>query len=142
MIICALLTCIAVIIKNYGVGCVNGVLCKLMAFSRDIVHVQLLTGQRKRSVVMLPRCTFNISPEASGLPCPFIRTQFPLSVAYCVTVHKSQGQTFKKVGLYFTTEPFAHGQLYVALSRVGSWAQVVVYLNEYLRNVVQAFLLQ
>jgi ATP-dependent DNA helicase PIF1 len=113
-----------------------------MAFSRDIVHVQLLTGQRRWSVVMLPRCTFSVSPEASGLPFTFIRTQFPLSPAYCVTVHKSQGQTFSKVGLYFTTEPFAHGQLYVALSRVGCWDQVEVYDNERLTNVVHTFLLQ
>ena len=85
---------------------------------------------------MLPRCTFSVSPEASGLPYPFTRTQFPLNIAYCVTVHKSQGQTFNKVGLFFTSEPFAHGQLYVALSRVGSWHQVVACNSPDITNVV------
>jgi hypothetical protein len=50
------------IIKNYAPGIVNGTLCKMISYSRDVVHVQLLTGSRKRSVVMLPRCTFQVLP--------------------------------------------------------------------------------
>ena len=42
-------------------------------------------------------------------------TQLPLKVAYAVTIHKSQGQTFEKVAL--GTQVFDAGQLYVGLSR-------------------------
>jgi hypothetical protein len=48
------------VIKNYAPGVVNGTLCKLISFSSDIVHVQLLSGARRRSIVMLPRCTFQV----------------------------------------------------------------------------------
>ena len=37
-----------------------------------------------------------------------------------MTINKSQGQTFKAVGIDLTEESFTHGMLYVALSRVGS----------------------
>ena len=82
-----------------------------------------------------------LATESSGLPYAFTRTQFPLSVAYAVTVHKSQGQTYRNVGLYFTAQPFAHGQLYVALSRVHGWNNIVVLNNALIRNNVARFLL-
>lgn len=130
------------IIKNYGLGCVNGVLCKLLAFNDSIIQIKLLTGQRRGSVVVLPRCTFQVSPETSGLPYPFIRNQFPIVPAYAVTVHKSQGQTFKKIGLFFLGNPFAHGQLYVALSRVSGWHNILVFGMQSIANVVMQFLLR
>jgi ATP-dependent DNA helicase PIF1 len=130
------------IIKNYGLGCVNGVLCKLLASNDLIIQIKLLTGQRQRSVVVLPRCSFHVSPETSGLPFAFIRHQFPIVPAYAVTVHKSQGQTFKKVGFYFLGNPFAHGQLYVALSRVDGWHNIVVFGMNTIANVVMQFLLR
>ena len=43
--------------------------------------------------------------------------QFPLTVAYAVTIHKSQGKTFDRVVVDLTGGAFAHGQVYVALSR-------------------------
>lgn len=43
-------------------------------------------------------------------------TQLPLKLAYCVTMHKTQGQTYDKAVI--TPASFTFGQLYVALSRV------------------------
>ena len=47
------------------------------------------------------------------------RTQFPVCVAFAMTIAKSQGQTCKgRVAVYMPEPVFAHGSLYVALSRV------------------------
>ena len=44
-------------------------------------------------------------------------TQYPLMLAWAVTIHKSQGKTFNKVIIDIGRGTFAHGQVYVALSR-------------------------
>jgi len=45
-------------------------------------------------------------------------TQIPLRVAYAITIHKSQGQTYERANI--SPDCFSSGQLYVALSRVKS----------------------
>jgi ATP-dependent exoDNAse (exonuclease V) alpha subunit len=47
-----------------------------------------------------------------------------------VTIHKSQGQTLSRVGLIIETDAFAHGLIYVALSRVSSWNDLFFFSPE------------
>ena len=58
------------------------------------------------------------------------RHQFPLQLAFAMTIHKSQGSTFEKIGLDLRSECFAHGQLYVALSRVRSFDGLSIRLSD------------
>ena len=60
----------------------------------------------------------------------FSRTQFPVWPAFAMTVNKSQGQTLTKVGLIFDSPPFAHGQCYVAFSRVRSDDDIRIYATQ------------
>ena len=53
-------------------------------------------------------------------------TQFPLKLAWAVTIHKSQGQTFERVIIDVGFGTFSHGQMYVALSRCTSLNGVIL----------------
>jgi ATP-dependent exoDNAse (exonuclease V) alpha subunit len=46
--------------------------------------------------------------------------QFPVRLAWAITIHKSQGQTFERAEINLGNRAFAHGQVYVALSRCKS----------------------
>ena len=68
-------------------------------------------------------------------------TQFPLKLAYAITIHKSQGMSIDRL-VCNLDNIFANGQLYVALSRAISWDNLkIVYtksrdFGSYLKSVV------
>ena len=53
-------------------------------------------------------------------------THFPVRLAFAVTIHKSQGKTFEKAVIDVGRGTFAHGQMYVALSRCTSLEGIVL----------------
>lgn len=52
--------------------------------------------------------------------------QYPLMLAWAVTIHKSQGKTFDKVIIDIGRGAFTHGQTYVALSRCTTLGGIVL----------------
>lgn len=67
------------------------------------------------------RATKRISTRKTGS-----FTQYPIRLAWAVTIHKSQGKTFDKVVIDIGRGAFAHGQVYVALSRCTSFDGIVL----------------
>ena len=72
----------------------------------------------KQKRVFIPRII--LTSSESELPFILRRRQFPIRLAYCITINKGQGQSLETVGLYLPSPEaiFSHGQLHVALSRV------------------------
>jgi ATP-dependent exoDNAse (exonuclease V) alpha subunit len=67
------------------------------------------------------RATKKISTRKTGS-----FTQYPVRLAWAVTIHKSQGKTFDRVIIDMGRGAFAHGQVYVALSRCTSFAGITL----------------
>ena len=97
-------------------GHCNGSRYMIVKLGEHTITAELLSGPHKGSQVLIPRIEVT---TAANCPLEFTRFQFPVRLAYAMTAHKSQGQTFNKVGIYLPSQFFSHGQLYVALSRVG-----------------------
>jgi ATP-dependent DNA helicase PIF1 len=116
----------------------------LLSVGRKHLQFRLLSGKNANSCELITRAVFTITPEASGLPFTVIRRQYPVIPAYCLSVHKAQGQSIVRLGVVFESDPFTHGQLYVALSRVAGWSSIVAHYHgrDNVKNCVLRHLLQ
>uniref|UniRef100_A0A182NQA8 ATP-dependent DNA helicase n=1 Tax=Anopheles dirus TaxID=7168 RepID=A0A182NQA8_9DIPT len=111
---------------NTARGLCNGTRLQIVEHRPHCIHARILTGKRRGDDVLLPRI-FCESNDAS-LPFQIRRKQFPVQVCFAMTINKAQGQSLHQLGLYLLTEVFAHGQLYVALSRVTARLNVAILL--------------
>jgi len=121
---------------NLGAGLSNGTRLKVIDARQHVIKTEILTGPRTGEIAFIPRIMLDSKKENS--PFVFQRQQFPLRPAFALTINKAQGQTFERVGLDVTLECFSHGQLYVALSRVGHPSRLRVLAKDLdrVRNVV------
>ena len=97
-------------------GLCNGTRLICTSLSRYVLGATIITGTHAGKQVFLSRIP--ICPSDLDMPFKFRRLQFPIRPAFAMTINKSQGQTLDTVGIYLKKPVFAHGHLYVALSRV------------------------
>ncbi|XP_055932759.1 uncharacterized protein LOC129962790 [Argiope bruennichi] len=110
----------------------------------------VLSGDFRQTLPVIPRSTYadeiNACLKSSPLwhvPIQFKRIQFPIRLAFAMTINKSQGQTMSVCGLDLRTPCFSHGQLYVACSRVGKQSSLFVLAKDGLtKNIVHAIALR
>ncbi|XP_057376187.1 uncharacterized protein LOC130697273 [Daphnia carinata] len=121
---------IVILLKNIDSrqGLCNGTRLILKALRENLIVAEIAAGKHKGHNVFLPR--MSMSPTDSDLPFKLKRLQFPVLVAFAMTINKSQGQTFDRVGIYLPKAVFSHGQLYVAFSRATSRQGVKVQCEE------------
>jgi hypothetical protein len=93
----------------------NGTRLAVKKLMSNVIEATILTGPFKGEDVLIPR----IPMIPSDMPFKFRRLQFPIRLAFAMTINKAQGQSLKFCGLDLDTDCFSHGQLYVACSRVG-----------------------
>lgn len=110
---------------------INGSVGKVISASDDIdsILIELADGDM---VEVEPyrwemyEFTFNSEEEKLESSSVGFFKQYPLKLAWAVTIHKSQGMTFDNLVVDFGHGAFAHGQAYVALSRCSSLEGLVL----------------
>ncbi len=105
------------LVKN-GENWVNGTLATVEKLSRTEIYIKIKDDVYKLEKEKWEKFEYKISNNKIIPSVSATFTQYPLKLAWAATIHKCQGQTFDRVMIDMDYGAFAHGQTYVALSRV------------------------
>jgi hypothetical protein len=96
-------------------GLCNGTRMTILRASTQCLEVRLNDGSFDGEERLIYRTKLTSNEE--DFPFQLTRLQFPVRLAFAMTINKSQGQSLTHVGIDLRAPVFTHGQLYVALSR-------------------------
>ena len=115
---------IVMLLRNLGVnrGLCNGTRLIVRCLHNHTIDCEVATGSNKECRTFIPR--ISLTSSDTFLSFKLRRRQFPIRLSFAMTINKSQGQTFNRLGLLLPQPVFSHGQLYVAFSRVRSLASI------------------
>uniref|UniRef100_A0AAG5D1S3 DNA helicase Pif1-like 2B domain-containing protein n=1 Tax=Anopheles atroparvus TaxID=41427 RepID=A0AAG5D1S3_ANOAO len=116
----------------------NGTKLCVTKLRSNVIEAIILTRKGEGETVVIPR----IPLIPTDLPFDYKRLQFPVRLAFAITINKSQGQTMKHCGVDLRSPCFSHGQFYVACSRVGSPSNLFVCTEGKTKNIVYQQVLQ
>ena len=114
------INCPIILLRNLSPssGLCNGTRLICRNLLPHLIDAEIISGTHAGERVFIHRIT--LTPSDTGLPFDLHRRQFPVRPCFAMSINKAQSQTIDVVGLYLPSPVFTHGQLYVALSRVGA----------------------
>lgn len=113
-----------------GIGLCNGTRMVLLRMTAKVLEVHLIGGDHDGEITFIPNTMSTPSGHNVDFSFELRRRQFPMQLAFVITINKAQGQSVKDVGLDLQAPVFSHGQLYVALSQATSGQRIRALLPD------------
>ena len=149
---------VVLLMRNMDIkaGHCNGTryLIKHIGQYRLVLEKLQATEGDKNKILILPRIPLKHAVSAK-FQFELTRLQFPIKIAFALTINRAQGQSAEKCGILLPKHVWAHGQIYVAFSRCGNpknihvWADQSLFekydidpTKKYVANVVYTEVLQ
>ena len=109
-LLCLKVSCPVILLRNLdpGEGLCNRTRIVVLNVRRKVLQYRIISKNRRfrRKVVLIPR--IRLLSNANILPVPLKRLQFPVRLAFAMTINKSQGQSVEYVGINLQTSVFSY----------------------------------
>jgi hypothetical protein len=107
---------------------VNGTIAKIVALSTEIIKVSINGSIHEVTKSSWEKIEYEYNRDEDKIEERTIGTfeQYPIKLAWAITIHKSQGQTFDNIVIDLGVGAFTHGQVYVGLSRCTSLKGIIL----------------
>ena len=115
-------------------GFTNNRRVQIISISQYRIRVKMVDSLTVK-FAEIPRFYFEVKLPY-GKSFTMKRKQFPIRLAYSMTMNKSQGQQFHRVLLDVRSPPFSHGHLYVAASRIRHARDIAYYGDAFPKNFI------
>ena len=117
---------------------VNGTIAEVAELSQESVSVRIEGQSHELSRMKWEKIEYEYNAAKDKIEERVTGTfeQFPLKLAWAITIHKSQGQTFDNVVIDLGYGAFTHGQVYVGLSRCTSLEGIILKQPIYDRDII------
>ena len=122
--------CPLILLRNLSPaqGLCNGTRLILTRMSPRVLEVTIIGGDYHGRTEFIPRITLTPTTDEANFTFRLKRRQFPVRLAFSVTINKAQGQSVAFFGSDLWILVFSHGQLYVALSHATNSRNVRILL--------------
>jgi hypothetical protein len=103
--------------------------------SNHVIQVRVMGGEHDSEVTFIPYIKLFPFGQGISFNVKFNQRQYPIQLAFAMTINKSQGQSLKHIRIDLYLPVFAYGQLYIALSYTTSQLYIKMLLPESEENM-------